>query len=90
MFWKKKANHESPLLDLLRDFTADDDDLEGSLLLPEQTLQGNLKELAGAVNARIGAAMDLAARESDKLHMVNRIINSGMWTMYSIHTLEPV
>ncbi len=57
--------------------------LNGGTLISENGVSSPAdRELIRQINEKAAGIMGYAAAESEKLNMVNAIINSGMWTMY--------
>ncbi len=70
------------LAEALGHFTADQNNLSGSLLLDQGAFPHVPAKIVSNINARIQAAIDAVQAESHKLHLVNGIIQSGLWTIY--------
>ncbi len=52
------------------------------LLLNASQFAPDQQALVAAINDRIRQALEYAAGETEKLHLVNEIINSGLWLIY--------
>lgn len=62
----------------VKNFTVDQADLKGSLLIADSGVPPEWRDLASAVNLRINAALEAVQSETHKLQLVNGIIHSGL------------
>lgn len=79
---QKGTKGVSTLIETLKNFDIDREDLERSILLSDNNIDSEFRELARAINVRLRAAVEIARGETHKLSLVNGIVRSGLWTMY--------
>ena len=81
MFFKKKTTNDSLLAAI--DSGSIDNLLKGGSLISDQGgFSESDREAIKRINDKAAGIMEYAKGETDKLLMVNEIINSGMWTMF--------
>ncbi|MBR6013485.1 MAG: PAS domain-containing protein [Selenomonadaceae bacterium] len=82
MFWQKNksSDNNSGLIEKIKNFSTDRENLEKSLLV--QSADYDSKLLIDAINLRINAAIKEVYDANKKINLINEIIHSGMWTMY--------
>ena len=81
MFFKKESTNESLLAAI--DSGSIDNLLKGGRLISDQGgFSESDREAIKRINDKAAGIMEYAKGETDKLLMVNEIINSGMWTMF--------
>ncbi|MCR5602608.1 MAG: PAS domain-containing protein [Lachnospiraceae bacterium] len=81
MLFNKKTTNDSLLAAI--DSANVDNVLKGGNLISELgVISESDKEAIRRINKKVAGIMEYANSETGKLHMVNEIIKSGMWTMY--------
>ena len=81
MFFKKETKNDSLLAAI--DSGSIDNLLKGGSLISDQGgFSESDREAIKRINDKAAGIMEYAKGETDKLLMVNEIINSGMWTMF--------
>ena len=81
MFFKKKTTNDS-LLAAIDSGSIDNLLKGGSLISDRGGFSESDREAIKRINDKAAGIMEYAKGETDKLLMVNEIINSGMWTMF--------
>ena len=77
-----KVKNNDALLEALAGSSVDNV-LKGGKLISENSVTSDSdKEAIQKINDKVSQIMKYAKGETEKLNMVNRIINSGMWEMY--------
>lgn len=81
MLFKKVKNNEA-LIEAIDNCSVDNVLKGGDLISSHGALSESEKEAIQLINDKVSEIMEYAAGETEKLSMVNEIINSGMWEMY--------
>lgn len=81
MLFKKVKNNEA-LIEAIDNCSVDNVLKGGDLISSQGALSESEKEAIQLINDKVSEIMEYAAGETEKLSMVNEIINSGMWEMY--------
>ena len=81
MFFKKETSNDS-LLAAIESGRVDNVLKGGNLINDQGVASESDREAIRQINDKAAEIMEYAIGETDKLRMVNEIINSGMWTMY--------
>ena len=80
LFRKEKTN--DVLLEAIESGSVDNVLKGGKLISNTSAVSDSEKEALKQLNDKVAKIMEYAKGETEKLNMVNQIINSGMWTMY--------